>query len=156
MDRITLRKLTRRVALTLIITLELAHYYLQLLDRWGPPRKSNPKLRTVAKLNELGFITISCYRITEHAVDVKLGRLLVQGLGIEALLWAVAVWSAVCVGYDVWVTPDSLASLMQLMAVDVLMWTEMLSSAVGLVERKEGDVLSVMDEKERLNEKEEV
>lgn len=29
-------------------------------------------------------------------------------------------------------------SLGQLLAVDVIMWTDMLSSAVGLVERKEG------------------
>lgn len=133
----TTRKAVRYVALGLIISLQLSHYILQLLDRWGPPRKPNPKLMTLAKLNELGFISITCSRIVTQGLDVKLGKRTIRGLGIEALLWSVALWSAACVAYDALVTPDSLISLAQLMAVDVVMWTDMLSNAVGLVDGKE-------------------
>jgi len=151
----TTRKVVRHVALSLIISLQLSHYILQLLDRWGPPRKPNPKLMTLAKLNELGFISITCSRIVSQSLDVKLGKRTIHGLGIEVLLWTVALWSAACVTYDALITPDSLISLAQLMAVDVIMWMDMLSSAVGLVERKEGgyevvagdEKVQVVDEK---------
>ncbi|KAF3054135.1 hypothetical protein E8E11_011873 [Didymella keratinophila] len=144
------RKVVRHVALGLIVSLQLSHYILQLLDRWGPPRKPNPKLMTLAKLNELGFITITCSRIVRQGLDVKLGKRTVRGWGIEVLLWSVALWSAACVAYDALVTPDGLISLAQLMAVDVIMYTDMLSSAVGLVEWKEqGEYEAIAgDEKE--------
>lgn len=150
-DMSTTRKVVRHIALFLIVSLQLCHYMLQLLDRWGPPRKPNPKLMTLAKLNELGFISITCSRIVSQGLDVKLGKHTVRGLGIEVLLWSVALWSAVCVAYDGLVTPDSLISLAQLMAVDVVMWTDMLSSAVGLVERKQaGYAVVAGDEKVQL------
>jgi hypothetical protein len=133
----TTHNVVRYVALGLIVSLQLSHYILQLLDRWGPPRKPQPKLMTLAKLNELGFISITCSRIVAQGLDVKLGKRTIRGLGIEVLLWSVALWSAACVAYDALITPDSLISLAQLMVVDVVMWTDMLSSAVGLVEWKE-------------------
>jgi hypothetical protein len=133
----TTHNVVRYVALGLIVSLQLSHYILQLLDRWGPPRKPQPKLITLAKLNELGFISITCSRIVAQGLDVKLGKRTIRGLGIEVLLWSVALWSAACVAYDALITPDSLISLAQLMVVDVVMWTDMLSSAVGLVEWKE-------------------
>jgi hypothetical protein len=146
----TTRKVVRYVALGLIITLQLSHYILQLLDHWGPPRKPNPKLMTLAKLTELSFISITCSRIVGQGPDVKLGKRTVRGLGIEMLLWGVVLWSAACVAYDALVTPDSLISLAQLMAVDVIMWTDMLSSAVGLVENKERAEYEVLAEDKKV------
>lgn len=145
------RKVVRVIALALILAGQITHFTLQALDRWGPPRKPNPMLMTGAKLTELCFISITCWRIVTQDVDIKLGRHLIRGLGIEALLWSVALWSAACVVYDGLVTPDSLISLAQLIFVDVVMWTDMLSSAVGLVERKEGGGYEVVagDEKEK-------
>lgn len=58
--------------------------------------------------------------------------------------------------YDVGVTPDGLISLAQLIVVDVVGWTNIWSSAVGLVERKQGgyqvideEAGKVVDEKAR-------
>ncbi|KAF3034529.1 hypothetical protein E8E12_006433 [Didymella heteroderae] len=145
----TTRKAVRYTALALILSLQLSHCILHLLDRWGPPRKPNPKLTTAAKVNELGFISITCVRIVLQDFSVKLGKHTIRGVGIEVLFWSVAVWSAACVGYDVVRTPDSLLSLAQIMAVDVLMWTDILSSVVGLVGREEGGGYAVVagDEK---------
>lgn len=155
----TTRKVVRCVALGLLVSLQLTHYILQFLDRWGPPRKPNAKLMTLAKLNELGFISISMSRIVLQNLSIKLGSHTVRGVGIEVLLWSLVLWSVACVAYDGLATPDSLISLAQLMAVDVVMWTDMLSSAVGLVERKEKagyEVLAVEEKAQDVDEKMEV
>ena len=144
MNRNTLRKTSRRTALFFIIAFQLAHFILQMVDRWGPPRKSSAKLLTLAKLNEFVWTSVTCFKITERNVDVKLGRHVVSGDSIDALLWFVAAWSAAVVIVDIKDSPDSLMGLAQLMVLDVVMWAETLSSAVGLVERKEyGAVLPV-------------
>jgi hypothetical protein len=149
MNRNTLRKISRRTALFFIVAFQLAHFILQMVDRWGPPRKSSAKLLTLAKFNELVWTSVTCFKITEHNVDVKLGRHVVSGDGIDALLWFVAAWSAVVVRMDIKYLPDSLIGLVQLMVLDVVMWMEILSSSVGLVERKEyGAVLPVNEKRD--------
>lgn len=157
MNRVASRQALRRIALVLILVFQLSHLPLQVHGLWTPPRDKHPKLGTLAKLNECAFVTICCYKISEKNVDVKLGRLLVHGWGIEALLWSLAVWSAALVGVDDWWGGIGLLSLSQLLAVDVLVWTDMLSSVVGLVERK-GAGEGVVEEKMglQLSEKEEV
>ena len=156
MNQSPTRKVVRRVTLALIITLQSAHFILQVLDLWSCPRKPYRKLATLGRLYELDVICKTCFRITEGSVDVKLGRSLIRGFGTEALLWAIAMWSALCVGYDVLVLPNSSVSLAQLAAVDVFWLMSVLSSAVGLVERNEGGDQTVVDEKEKLMGKEEV
>ncbi|KAF1363583.1 hypothetical protein EJ07DRAFT_152372 [Lizonia empirigonia] len=156
MNHVAARKALRRIALVLILVFQLSHFPLQVHHLWTPPRDAYPKLGTLAKLNECAFVTVCCYKISEKDVDVKLGRLLVRGWGIEALLWGVAVWSAALVGVDDWCGGIGLLSLSQLLAVDVLVWTEMLSSAVGLVERKGAGEGGVEKRGLELSEKEEV
>lgn len=56
---------------------------------------------------------------------------------------------------DVTDCPDNLWGLAQLMVLDVVMWTETLSSKVGLVEKKEDSVLPI-DEKRPLDEKQQI
>lgn len=56
---------------------------------------------------------------------------------------------------DVTDCPDNLWVLAQLMVLDVVMWTETLSSKVGLVEKKEDSVLPI-DEKRPLDEKQQI
>lgn len=158
MDRLTARKVLRRAAFALIIFCQLTHFPLQVHHIWTFPRRTLPKTSTLAKVTELCYITICSYKISECSVDVKLGRVLICGWGIEALLWGIAVWSVALVGLDVWWIESAVMSLSQLCAVDVLMWTEMLSSAVGLVEREGAGEGEDVDEKMglELNEKGEV
>ena len=146
MHRAIVRKLVRRTALILIIVLQLTNFYLQIAYIWTPPQKSNRKLMTMAAFSQPFFISISCFAITERNVNVKLGRFLVRGLGIEVLLWAIVVGSAALVGMDMWHTPDGLMGSVQLLIVDVLMFMDM-SSAVGLVNREEYRDQPAADEK---------
>ena len=155
MSRVALHRFSRRAALFLIIAFQLTHFILQTLDRWGPPRKHSAKLLTVAKLNELVWTSVTCYKITEWNVGVKLGRWTIRDDGIVALLYVVAAWSAHVVRVDVTDCPDNLWGLAQLMVLDVFMWTETLSSKVGLVEKKEDSVLPI-DEKRPLDEKQQI
>ncbi|KAJ4341498.1 hypothetical protein N0V95_007227 [Ascochyta clinopodiicola] len=166
MDRVTLGKLTRRVAFILITILQLAHVCLVMNETWTPPRKRHPKTTTMATLTQLAFITDSCFSIMVRNMDVKLGRQVIRGLGIDVLFWGLVIWSAALVGVDIAFSPSGLMNLTQLFALDVLMWTAMLSSFVALVARSDGGEPAVdekgdeliVDEKrdEKVNEKEEV
>ncbi|XPS80762.1 hypothetical protein M3J09_012709 [Ascochyta lentis] len=166
MDRFTLRQLARRVAFALIVALQLAHFYLVMTYTWTSPRKPHPKMTTMGTFSQLFLITDSFFHITEHNMDVKLGRGLIRGLGIEALFWGVVIWSAGLVGVDVTFNPNSMLSLAQLLVLDVVMWAGMLSSTVALVARSDGAELIVnekgdeliVDEKrdDKVDEKEEV
>ena len=82
MDRKSLTKLTRRVALTLITLLQSAHCILFLLDRWTPPRKQHPYLCTVAKIFETGFFALTSYSFVERNRDFRIGRHVIRGLGM--------------------------------------------------------------------------
>ena len=138
MDRRSLTKLTRRVALTLITLLQSAHCILYLLDRWTPPRKPHPYLCTVAKIFEAGFFALTGYSFVERHRDFRIGRHVIRGLGVDWLLWSVVVWSIGVVRNDAQGSADGLWSLWQLLAVDVVVVLEQFRGDVTWTEREDG------------------
>ncbi|KAJ8118923.1 hypothetical protein OPT61_g203 [Boeremia exigua] len=137
----TLHKLARRLALALIIGLQAAHFVLQMLDLWGPPRKANPKLTTGAKLNEFGFCCITFSNFVEYDLDARIGRHVIRGSGVDAVLVYIVVWSTAIVFNDALGNAAGLMSLSQLMVVDVLMWCWMLGKGVAWVKRQQDEVV---------------
>ncbi|KAH6638994.1 hypothetical protein C7974DRAFT_124546 [Boeremia exigua] len=142
-----LRKLTRRAALALILALQTSHFVIHLIDRWGPPRKRIPKMTTLALLAQLVYIADCTSKLVERSVDLKLGRRVVRGAGVDALLWCVAAWSVVLAWRDAVGATDGVANTLQLVIVDVIMLTGILRKDVEWVERKEGEMGVEMSEK---------
>jgi hypothetical protein len=137
MDKKSLTKLTRRLALTLITLLQTTHCILYLLDRWNPPQKPHPYLCTAAKLFETAFFALSSYSFVERNRDFRIGRHVIRGQGIDWLLWCVVVWSIGVVRNDVQGDADGLWSLWQLLIVDVVVVLEQFRKDVTWTERED-------------------
>lgn len=158
MNRSTARTVLRRTTLAIFLISQTTHFALQAHHLLTTPGQRLAKLSALGVLTQLIWISVCSYKISEHNVDVKLGQVLVRGWGIEALLGSVAVYSVALVGTDVWWIEGVVMERMQLCVVDVLMWTEILSKKVALVEREGAGEEGSGDEKVRLelNGKEEV
>lgn len=136
MDSSTVRKLVRHTALILTSALQLIHAYLLIEYMWMPPKKPSQKMTTMTTLMGFGFSIFGGFKIAKHSGNIKLGRFIVRGLGIELLLWTIVLWSAALVGVNTWADLDRLMTSLQLCICDIIMYMSMFGS-VELLDSKE-------------------
>lgn len=144
-------KLTRRMALALIVVLQTTHFVFQVLYNWGPHGRQ-PKMRTMTSFFVLYFFSRCAFSVVERKLDIRVGRHVISGRRIDALLWWTAVWSAVVMLYDGEGYADGRLDMLQVVVYNVVMHTWMLGrlvfwmdKRVDLVERED-----VKDEKANL------
>ncbi|KAJ4993469.1 hypothetical protein SVAN01_01017 [Stagonosporopsis vannaccii] len=129
--------LPRRIAMTVIILLQFLHFIQQMHDRWTHPQPLPFVVITIAKLTELGFFALCSFKLVERNYDVRMGRHVIQGSGIDALLWGMAAWSAAVARGDGRGLMGEWLGLVQLVVVDIILWAEILGRGVAWVERGE-------------------
>lgn len=139
-------RLLRRTAVTIIILLQSVHFVLQMHDRWTHPQRLNRFIITLAKFNELVFFSFCSFKLAEWNYGVKIGRHVIRGARVDALLWAMGAWSAAVVLGEGRGLAGEMLGLVQLISMDLILWAEILNRGVAWVEEGEGAEGEVVEE----------